>query len=757
VVDQQFLKRWPRQYHSASILTSRINMNKSFFRAVVIASLVFYISGCATFEQGISSLPIALSLIRSPISIKTELGKNGPILLLDKCILNELNEIYASEKQIDEDEYLKKLNIVNQTCLAQSNEKEADFNYDNLKNLYFKDSNTIVFAAISGGGARAAALAEATFTLLERKYNSLKKRTEITRNYSSLLENIDAFSTVSGGSLFSYQAARANRLLELKQESYHALNNTSLDKNKNILNIKDSFYILERCAEYGFDSIKKYDENHGAFDKELKNYETSRETNISNELKLIIDEQIMRAKEGVFECISSSPLKLSKQGAYSAAFHMSPFNLFIGPLVTSFTNETYLSVLAGTLHGSTTFDFKDLGSSHESVDIIRRIYDPSYFKLSDLPETPRFYFNATSLETGLPFVFTQRFVQLPLKNHIPIDASRLDEFLYMDFSKENDTEISRLQRPFGRMTTLEDLNSSPADTPLAYAAIASAAFPLGFEPLSITKYGYDPVARKVYESDEPLHLSDGGLYDNSGLSTISELLETIMAVRENVEKPAKYQKPPINVILLSINADADEYDAFYANKTPGKAGFSDISPIDFNIPVRYRSLGFDSLSLIHYVNKRRAEQLAVKKIQNIVCGKDSIENCKINPKVNFLYFPVNLAQLSPQDKHHIPDPSNLFNKLKQIPTNFVISDEDEVVINQSAELIVSSEQKNLNASNNEEISEWENALRKIKACEILQDKIKPNLFRLDESFAFSVLCAASTTSKQQSELGPQMY
>jgi len=358
--------------------------------------------------------------------------------------------------------------------------KPADF--DDLQDLFF-DEDTLVFVALSGGGARAAMLAQHTLTLLERKYNRFRVQSP---NKPPLIRAIHAISSVSGGSLFAYRIARTKTLVDDTQK--HA-DNTQ----EHADNISDWHWFC-------------YPRNLG------------------------------QIEENLFGCLESDPLlpiaptKLSKLGLSSALDYFHPLRFFIPPLVSLFTDQAYVSNLARTLHNTT-----GIITGYEKWtglwDLLRFAADPSSFKLSYVSQRPLFFFNATSLETGLPFAFTQRIIHLPIKNPVLTKTARLDLAFMANIQSEDETETERLYRlrkPLGGTTTLEELNSSPADTPLAFAALASAAFPIGLEPLTLTKYGYDPVNQVVYESPERMSVSDGGLYDNSGMSTLGELFESIV-------------------------------------------------------------------------------------------------------------------------------------------------------------------------------------------------------------------------------------
>jgi hypothetical protein len=736
------------------------NMKFRNLSTYLISVIIVCVTGCAAVEQGLSYIPIGLGLFRSPVTIKTHWGENGPLTDDEKCILEATsNNLNPDNQNSDVLESLSKLS--DEECHSQVQSYEVSNSnktspYDNLDELHNPHNNTLVFIAISGGGARAAALAEAVFTHLERKYNYLKNRLKSSNFYfPSLLNSVHAISTVSGGSLYAYRVARYKTQLENEKIAVTQLIDNLKDSDK----ASDAVQSLHKI-DFTLKNISCNNPHKtiARLRQINETYSDSFSSAAANEYEQVlnsyINNELIPLEDRLLECIGESGLgisglSLSKQGLYSSWFYMSPFNLFIGPLVTFLTDVPYLTVLAGTLNGSTSL-VTGIDPDYGRIGKIRQIYDPSLFKLSYLTKTPRFFFNATALETGFPFVFTQRLLQLPLKSPLLNKTVKLDE------DTQQSTKEDHLRRPLGSLATLEDLNSSPSDTPLAFAAIASAAFPLGFEPLALNKYGYDPVEERVYKSTEKLHVADGGLYDNAGLSTLSELFESITTVRSKSHN--RGQKPTL--ILLSINADADEYDSFFANKIPEEAGFLDDIPFEINAPLRYGALGVDSLSLIHYINKRRAEQIAVgniQKIKDIVCGKisssdatsqsaeimnsSSNDNSCKDEKINFLYFPVSLAQLSSLDRNRIPDPSDLYSRLKKIPTNFTISDDDKLVLHQAADLILSWKQEN-NTLKTGENTLWKDGVEKIESCEELLKIHKPDFTKLDEAFAFSVLCAS---------------
>jgi NTE family protein len=129
-------------------------------------------------------------------------------------------------------------------------------------------------------------------------------------------------------------------------------------------------------------------------------------------------------------------------------------------------------------------------------DMLARAYDDMFkgVSLQSLPDTPRFVFNATNLQTG-------RLV-------------RLEKVRLADYT------IGEIQKP---------------DIRLSIAVAASSAFPPVLSPIEIKT---DPKAWKKLEGaihhgdpafTQKLSLTDGGAYDNLGLETIDDFNPIIVS------------------------------------------------------------------------------------------------------------------------------------------------------------------------------------------------------------------------------------
>jgi NTE family protein len=128
-------------------------------------------------------------------------------------------------------------------------------------------------------------------------------------------------------------------------------------------------------------------------------------------------------------------------------------------------------------------------------EAVQERYDDHLFKnvsLRALPDTPRFVFNATNLQTGRSFRFSKPYV--------------------------GDYRIGLIR---------------DADLPLSLAVTASSAFPPVLSPVILKNL---PAFTKVEGADlhgdprytETIRLSDGGVYDNLGLETVWNRYDTVL-------------------------------------------------------------------------------------------------------------------------------------------------------------------------------------------------------------------------------------
>ncbi len=572
-----------------------------------IALITISIGGCAVFEKSVSTISLIAADIRSPITLKNYAFRSNDAIDPEtrKLLESIASQIFTdktpnSNLKPRRQEALEK--AVGQT---EPNLKK----FDTLQDLCDDDAKkkTLLFVAISGGGARASALASSAMAILEKKYNI--EVAALGGNQPPLFDQIAAFSTVSGGSLYAYQVAETNKL-------YH-------------------------------------DQN--------------------------------RSKKYVFEEITEYADKPEDLGYVTGLGY--PISLF-GPILSFGTDINYLHLLAGGLNLQMVNNKQRLPyGSFSPIEWLAETALPASLKLSEIPPNPRFYFNATILETGLPFVFTQRIVHLPIEQLFG-QSARLDveaglNNVRKDKNRESQETRLKILKPLAA-TTLEEINSSPETIPLVLAAMASAAFPPVVEPMELRKFGYRPASlpqQTIYKSEDVLHIADGGVYDNSGLSTIMETIEYMTKESSACGKQEPDgQKTKRQIAILAINADADTHDPFYPHADAEEATFWDrFFPLKLDLPIRWRSLL--ALDRIHFTNKRRAERMAIEKIKSLHSDMFQI-----------YYFPISLAQLSSTDEFRLPDPSNLYPRLQAIDTNYLISKEESTLLAQAANHIINIEQ-----------------------------------------------------------------
>ncbi len=688
-------------------------LNNLFLRLAVLITV--FAPGC---HYG-ANVPIGLALFRSPITFDFRY-QNGPLLSGEQCrlkqiakTLSDVGPIMSSTEHFNTNfgfRYMDRVKIFKEyfradipDCSEMKPEEQARI--DTMEDLVRSD--TIVLVSISGGGARAAALAAHTMSLLETEYNTIISRLPEQNGKSrSLASLIDVYSTVSGGSLYASQVALAQSQLLRASTGGHLP-----PSNSNTLG--------------GFNDDCASLDSHVS-DPALSNFDRNFFSILGNKGKLL------------------SPSKL---GDFAARWYLSPGNLFFGPLSTFLTTSNYLDVLAGGLNflheGNSWLLEKEYDVPvRKKESIFAQIkkaqlslilsYPRLASKIGELCPKPRFFFDATVLEAGLPFVFTQSIIHVPSDKPFLLSA-RLS-------NPRAPKNLSEAIRPLPRAYTLEDIGSSPMKMNFPYAVMASASFPLGLEPLHLQKYAYHPGDQSITESSEVLHVTDGGVYDNSGLAVLKEMIDFIrQARRTSGLLPARF-------IIVGINADASEYDVLGpAKPAPLSPWYRSLIPfrwVDLPLsPFRFGALGYDALNLIHYGNKRRAETLALSDYLKEACPEDKKEdmkNCEDSSEKrksdhdDVTFFPVNVAQLSSHDEYKISHVGNLYEDIRSIPTDYTLTSDEDLTIARAAEVIISTEQ---------EIG-WELE----PTC---QDGKRVSIKKLGKAFVFSVLAKVVGTEEQR--------
>jgi hypothetical protein len=529
---------------------------------------------------------------------------------------------------------------------------------DTFDDLYAADARPLLLVAISGGGARAARLGAHALALLEERYEALRLQQPDPNAFAPLARLVTAYSTVSGGSLYAATLARyypSDRL----RSPYESLARTKAgpdDFEIHLMLEHSRFRLLARergAANIGPTAALNY------FGYYLLPFITSvfSEHNFVDTLALAVS---------------------AEQGRPIFPF---PFDVI-------FAAETR----PARWFGSPPIPF--------AQDVLR---------MGDIGDSPRFYFNATSLETGAPFVLTQRVTHLPSMAGSR-QTARLDVSARPG-KHDLTAECREASKPISHATTLEEINASSARFPVAYAAMASAAFPVGIEPIALQKYAYARSMGDVFSTEHVLHLSDGGVYDNSGLATISDLL-SYLACHKIISKRT-------NVIVLSINAEVSEYDGSYAS-TIARNGWE--FPLTWQRPLQ--GLSVASIDLIHYTNKRRSEEIALARMLQVAAQFD----------LRLSYFPVSLGQLSASDLVRIPGGDAVLRLIQEMGTDFAITDGDDRLLAEATAMLVSADQR-VGSSLGEDVG-WH---------------VGPDdapVYRLDDAFALAVLGSQAPATKE---------
>jgi hypothetical protein len=177
------------------------------------------LAGCSTLVRLTADLPLALSTIRSPITVKNFVWpENGPIAEADRGILNCAGQLLASDLSISRAVAWNEAhsNIFCKTSpFGHGSSLDTFDTFEDLctPQTHVPYSDPLLFVAISGGGARATALASHALAILEQKYNAYHDA-GLWWAIFPFIDRIAVFSTVSGGSLYGYQVAALKTLLD---------------------------------------------------------------------------------------------------------------------------------------------------------------------------------------------------------------------------------------------------------------------------------------------------------------------------------------------------------------------------------------------------------------------------------------------------------------------------------------------------------------------------------------------------------------
>jgi len=283
-------------------------------------------------------------------------------------------------------------------------------------------------------------------------------------------------------------------------------------------------------------------------------------------------------------------------GAASALFYLNPAHAGIVPALLATTEWDTLNLFART---------------HSYLQNNRYLFTPprKLMTLADLKPRPRYMFNATCMETKLPFVFTQSAL------HTESDRNPLTGVSYnpaRDWFLQRDLAYSHelLHNPLVHATTLEDIGSSPGAFPLSYAVMASAAFPFVFNPLHLKKHNSTNGGRK----ESHIRLVDGGIYDNTGIVTALELFSHL---------ELHHPRPGRRLILVSINADNEigSYD---------EESLAKIGHFAVDIPLRGAYEAVRSLNQVYYHQTQLFRAAIQNRVDQLNRERERIEYFEVN-------------------------------------------------------------------------------------------------------------------------------
>lgn len=391
----------------------------------------------------------------------------------------------------------------------------------------------LVGIALSGGGARAAFFSAFTLQALEKKIKT-----------HSLFEDAELYSSVSGGSLINAFIAIANDPGNMSE------NSTCLeDANLGFLHVK--------CARLAKIPTPCY-----ATPAHVKTF-------------VWIAQQVSGN--------NSSP-RCGNLGDIASKTVLSPFNFGTPLLFTLTTNQGYSRYLSIGLDWCLRLALKDMGTPKYS-DGLESLQDISSLLSFNTKFSPikvnqgggktRHYFNATILETGERFVFSNKAL----------------------YRKQDASRNHRLPN----IVLLEDLNSSNEEFSLADATVASMSFPGATEPVRLHIY-----KEKGIKSDRKslgtIDIIDGGIADNTGLATLFDVFLDEVEV-------TKAQEQRLTVLLIDAdNSTASNFSTLLANRHEENP--TPLFSLDW--PFKGGDKGLDSTFALHDISQRRELALLLR-------------------------------------------------------------------------------------------------------------------------------------------------
>jgi predicted acylesterase/phospholipase RssA len=652
------------------------------FRLHVFLLAALCSAGCTTIRMGGEHTAIALANIKSPLTVRWRDVRplNDPLDISDRLAIE--NAATSTQAGMNQQEALSQA-WGETVCVPHHHYGKfrrhlmrIGYQYecaDNFQDLVAKE--TLVIVAIAGGGTRAATLARHTMSLLEQRYDEVRSMVDLPagKRLRPMFLAVDAYSTVSGGSLYAFwlslvnQAADPSRSNLTKYKDPDNAVRKLLGEEPQDNCCSESLPCCEKEPFFAepLEDAAMIPDDESSPAQEPSNTPTPSPGGTAQPASPSPTLVYLPQYERLFQRMDASPetdTRTLYPGWTASKMYLLPQNLLLPFVLTFGSDRSFTDVLS-------------VGIDTNPYWGPLATFMP-WTHLGDLPWKPRFYFNATALETASPFVITRNISQLPI-GHPVAPVVRVD---HPDFD-----ELCRQQRrPFCHSLTLEDLASSPAAFPLAYAAAASAAYPAGFEPVPLRKYQFDRTKGQIEETTLDLHLVDGGVYDNSGLTTAMDFFQYMVTTG--------YPKTR-HLVLIAISADAVATDEALQTRMDTAASLFPV-PVGYDFPLASAVYGVKSVDLIHETNKRRSENVAGRRIDDL---RDYFKKESYNqqgyPPGGIDYFPIHLTQLSQENRDHVvvTDPT-LYERVKKIDTDLVLSPAQDAEIKEAALALVNAKQ-----------------------------------------------------------------
>ena len=578
----------------------------------VLALLLCAHPGCDSLYRGGARVGFVTSSLRLPVTLPAS-DLNKPLSPRDRRLLAQLDRelpqerpgaparcegLFARPAPPRRNTWRRRVGRRLRWFFTGWPDHPAAERFDNFSDIPAARRHTVVMVCISGGGARAASLARHVMAQLEDAYNAVNPCPQWP-----LIDSIDVYSTVSGGSIFVSHIAT----------QHLAPGRSVLDHER------------RACADSSLPAPQR--------DERWRRFLAHR--------RHLLRRVVARRRKGT-----------AHLGLHASLSAMEPVTF----TTCKISDMSYLDVLAVTLRQTYYGPWHLFTSTSHG------------YQLGHLAKTPRFLFNATCMESGTPCVLTQSMMHLPSEQ--PPLAHEPSEPPEPSVPQQRPVPCRRPSVPLSDALTLEDFNSSPAKLSLAYAAMTSAAFPILQDPLPFRKFNHVPTSGAVVPSDDLLHLTDGGVYDNSGLDSAVDVFEFLVRAR-GVKR----------LVLLQISALHGEYDRRYGTRigAPYHALRNLAPPHPW--PVRGTSSAARALLLTHYLNERRAEKAALDRLEKLT------RDCE---GVDYLYFPVSLAQLSPRHAYSVQANEKLYQRVRSIATDYTIGPSDDRVLAQVTALLLTA-------------------------------------------------------------------